>query len=57
VIFKSHLLSMLIFALIVSTLLAFIKYNEGRRIFRYALKLFLYMAGGVILFSWFMHFV
>lgn len=56
-IFKSHMVSMLIFALIVSTMLAFIKYSDGRRIFRYALKLFLYMAGGVIVFSWFMYFV
>ncbi|HEX7501851.1 MAG TPA: hypothetical protein VF451_00405 [Acidobacteriota bacterium] len=56
-IFKSHMLSMLIFALIVSTLLAFIKHDDGRRIFRYGLKLFLYMAGGVILFSWFMYLV
>ena len=56
-IFKSHILSMLVFALIVSTLLAFIKHDDGRRIFRYALKLFLYMAGGVILFSWFMYLV
>lgn len=56
-IFQSHLISMLVFALIVSTMLAFIKYSDGRRIFRYALKLFLYMAGGVILFSWFMHLV
>ena len=54
-IFKSHLLSMLIFALIVSILLAFIKYDDRPRIFRYALKLFLYMAGGVIVFSWLMY--
>jgi hypothetical protein len=56
-IFRSHIISMLLFALIVSTLLAFIKYDDGRRIFRYALKLFLYMAGGVILFSWLMYFL
>jgi len=55
VIFKSHVLSMMIFALIVSTMLAFIKYSDGRHIFRYALKLFLYMAGGVFLFSWLMY--
>jgi len=55
VIFKSHILSMMIFALIVSTMLAFIKHNDGRHIFRYALKLFLYMAGGVFLFSWLMY--
>jgi hypothetical protein len=56
-IFRSHIISMLLFALIVSTLLAFIKYNDRRNIFRYALKLFLYMAGGVILFSWLMYFL
>jgi hypothetical protein len=48
---------MLIFALIVSTMLAFIKYNDNRSIFRYALKLFLYMAGGVVIFSWLMYLV
>jgi len=57
VIFKSHVISMLVFALVVSTLLAFIKYSDGRHIFRYALKLFLYMAGGVFLFSWLMYFI
>jgi hypothetical protein len=46
---------MLIFAAIVSILLAFIKHNEYRRISRYALKLFLYMAGGVIVSSWIMY--
>ncbi len=56
-IFKSHIISMLVFALIVSILLAFIKYNDGRSISRYALKLFLYMAGGVVLFSWLMYFL
>ena len=30
-IFKSHMISMLIFALIVSTMLAFIKYSDGRQ--------------------------
>jgi len=55
-IFKSHIISMLAFALIASTLLAFIKYDDNRHILRYALKLFLFMAGGVVLFSWFMHF-
>jgi hypothetical protein len=48
---------MAIFAAIVSILLAFIKYSDGRHIFRYALKLFLYMAGGVILVSWLMYLI
>lgn len=56
-IFKSHMISMLVFVLIVSIMLAFIKYSDGRRIFRYALKLFLYMAGGVFIFSWLMYFL
>ena len=56
-IFKSHILSMLIFAAIVSILLAFIKHNDYSHITRYALKLFLYMAGGIIVSSWFMYLV
>ena len=56
-IFKSHLVSMLIFALIVSIMLAFIKHDDGRSIFRYARKIFLYLAGGVVLFSWLMYFI
>jgi hypothetical protein len=55
-IFKSHLISMLVFALIVAIMLAFIKHSDKRQVLRYALKLFLYMAGGVVVFSWFMHF-
>ncbi|MCX6553662.1 MAG: hypothetical protein NTZ12_01405 [Candidatus Aminicenantes bacterium] len=54
-IFHSHILSMLIFAAIVSIMLATIKHNGFRRINGYALKLFLYMAGGVIVSSWIMH--
>lgn len=45
---------MVIFAAIVSLLLAFIKHNDYPQITRYALKLFMYMVGGVILFSWLM---
>lgn len=55
-IFKSHMISMLIFTLIVSIVLAFIRHDDGRTIFRYGLKLFLTMAGGVVVFSWIMHF-
>jgi hypothetical protein len=48
---------MVIFAAIVSILLAFIKHNDYPHITRYALKLFLYMAVGVIVCSWFMYLV
>jgi hypothetical protein len=57
VIFKSHILSMLIFAVIVSIILALIKHDNLRSIGRTALKLFLYMAGGVVLASWIMYLV
>jgi uncharacterized membrane protein len=54
-IFTSHLISMVIYAAIVSILIAFIRYDIKREIFRYSLKLFIYMVGGVIIFSWFMY--
>ncbi len=54
-IFKSHLISMVIFAAIVSVMLAFIRHSDLRHVRNYALKLFLYLAGGVIAFGWFMH--
>lgn len=47
---------MLIFAVIVSTIIAFIRFDEKKDIIKYGLKLLAYMVGGVILFSWFMHF-
>ena len=48
---------MLVFAAIVSIMLAFIKHDDFRHISRYALKLFLYMAGGVVVSSWIMYLV
>ena len=54
-IFRSHFISMVIFALIVSILLAFIRYDKKRAIFRYAIKLFVLMVAGVIVFSWVMY--
>jgi hypothetical protein len=55
-IFKSHFIAMFIFTVIISTMLAFIKYDEKKDIIRYGVKLFLYMAIGVIAVSWFMHY-
>jgi len=55
--FKSHLISLLVFAVIVSVLLALIKFNRKEQIIRYALKIFLYMLVGVVVFSWFMRFL
>lgn len=56
-IFKSHMISMLVFALVVSVMLAFIRHSDLRQVRRYALRLFLYMAGGVVVISWLMHFL
>lgn len=54
--FRSYLLSMVVFAGIVSILLACLKRETKREIVRFALKNFVYMTGGVILASWFIHF-
>lgn len=54
-IIKSHLLIMLVFALVTSIMLAFIRCEEAAAVKRYALKLFLYMSGSVVAISWLMH--
>ncbi len=54
-IFRSHFFAMLIFTIIVSVVLAFIRYDEKKQILTYGIKLFLYMTGGVIIVSWIMH--
>ena len=56
-IFKSHFYAMIIFSIIVSTLLAFIRFDEKKDILKYGLKIFLYMSVGVIIFSWVMHYI
>lgn len=56
-IFRSHLLSMVVYAVIVSVMLGFLKYESLQRVWRYSLKLFVYMVGGVIVFSWVMYFI
>ena len=55
-IFRSHLITMVIYALIVSVMLGFLKFEAPKQVFRYSLKLFVYMVGGVIIFSWIMFF-
>ena len=47
---------MFVYAVIVSIMIAFIRYDKNKDIFRYSLKLLIYMVGGVIVFSWFMYF-
>jgi hypothetical protein len=41
----------------VSTLIAFIRFDEKKDILRYGLKLLIYMVGGVIIVSWLMYFL
>jgi hypothetical protein len=56
-VFESHLISMVVFAGIVSLMLACLKEETKRGIVRYALKNFIYMTGGIILAGWFIHFL
>jgi hypothetical protein len=55
--FRSHFISMVIFAFIAAGLIALTRHSEKKAFYKYALKLFLYMIGSVIAISWFMHFL
>ncbi len=48
---------MVVYAVIVSTVIAFIRHDEKKMIIREGIKLFLYMSGGVILASWIINFL
>ncbi len=50
--FRSHLISLVVFAAIVSVLLACLKEETKRGMIRYAIRNFLYMTGGVVLAGW-----
>lgn len=52
--FESHLISMIVFAALVSLILGCLKFNEPKPIARYAAKYFLSLVGGVIVFAWIM---
>jgi hypothetical protein len=54
-IFKSHLISMIIYAFLVCVVLALIRRSEIREQIKYGLILFLVMVLGAILFGWFMY--
>ena len=56
-IFKSHLLTMIVYAFIVSIIIALIRSDEKKEIIRVGIRLFLMMVGGVILFSWIMYLI
>lgn len=56
-IFRSHLISMVVYTIIVSTVIAFIRHDEKSKIIKEGVKLFLYMSGGVIIASWIVNFL
>lgn len=51
---ESHLLSMVIYALLVSIVLGILRRNDLKSRLRYIISLFLIMVGGALLFGWFM---
>ena len=55
-ILKSHLLSMILYAVFVCIVLALIRRSERRSQIRYAVSLFFIMVLGALLFGWFMYF-
>lgn len=54
--FKSHFIAMLVYAVIVAAVIAFIRFDDKKQILKYGLKLFIYMVGGVVIVSWLMYF-
>jgi hypothetical protein len=53
-ILRSHLVSMILYAGFVSVVLALLRRSDRKARVRYGLFMFLVMAGGAILFGWFM---
>ncbi len=56
-IFRSHLFSMIFFALIVSIVFALIREGSPRAQIKYGISLFLSLVLGAILFGWVMYFI
>jgi len=54
-ILKSHILSMLIYALLVCIVLSIIRRETRLAQIKYALSLFLFMVVGALLFGWLMY--
>jgi len=54
-IFHSHLLSMVLYALLVSIVLALIRRDTKKTQIRYGVTLFFIMVVGAIAFGWFMY--
>jgi len=56
-IFKSHFITMFIYAIIVSAILAMVRFEKKEEIVKAGLKMFIMMVGGVIVFSWIMYLI
>jgi hypothetical protein len=54
-IFKSHLLSMILYAFFVAVVLALLRRGEKKARIRYGIRLWLIMVGGALLFGWLMY--
>lgn len=54
-IFKSHIISMIIYSAFVCIVLALIRRQEKKEQIKYGLFLFLIMVIGALLFGWFMY--
>jgi hypothetical protein len=54
-ILKSHILSMILYALLVCIVLALIRRDERKAQIKYGLSLFIIMVLGALIFGWFMH--
>lgn len=53
-IFRSHFLSLIVYAFFVSLVLALIRREDARARLKYGLSLFLIMVAGALVFGWFM---
>lgn len=54
-IFRSHLISMILYAFFVCVVLTLIRRTERKEQIKYAVFLFLLMVLGALIFSWFMY--
>ncbi len=54
-IFRSHLLSMILYAGFVATVLSFLRRDDKKGRLKYGLVMFAIMAGGAVLFGWLMY--
>jgi hypothetical protein len=54
-IFRSHILSMIVYAFFVSVVLSLIRRDDPKSRLKYGLSLFLIMVVGALAFGWFMY--